>query len=550
MRGRFYRRCIRPFARIGALRAVVARTGVLCAVIAGLAAPAFAESVLTRGNGGEPATLDPHYTDNRPDSNILRDLFEGLVVYGPDGRILPGIAESWDVTDDGLIYTFRLRAAAKWSNGDPISAEDFVYSLRRAIAPRPRADRPLNMGVIRNADAVMKGEKPPAELGVDAPDARTLRIVLKGPTPYFLALLSADNNALPVHRASVDADPDHWAEPGRMVSSGPYRLKEWQPKQRIVLERNPNYYGNDGVRIDRVVYLPISSAAEELRLLREGKLDLTYEVPQEQVKWISLSNPKEFWNKPFLATYYYAFNLNADPFKGNRALRKALSLAVNREALADKVTRAGEMPAYSLVPPAITGYRRQAAAFIDESMDKRLEQARHLFAEAGYSPAQPLNLELLYNTTDNNRKIANAIIDMWKETFGRGIVITPVSIEWTDYLNRRRARQFQIVRAQYSGNYADPTQFLNLMQSEAKPPRNDPGFKSADYDALLEKAGQTVDPAARMVLLQQAERLLMDEYAIIPLYHLATKSMVSARVQGMTFNIRDVHPTRFLDVAN
>jgi ABC-type oligopeptide transport system substrate-binding subunit len=534
----------------GLINRLIAGVGLVVVLATGLAAPAQAEKVLTRGNGGEPATLDPHATDARTESNILRDLFEGLVVYGSQGQIIPGIAESWDISDDNLTYTFHLRPDAKWSNGDPITSDDFVYSLRRAIAPRPGKDFAFNMAVIRNAEAVMKGEKPATELGVEAVDPRTLRLVLRGPTPYFLALLAADNNAIPVHRATVEKYGEHWAEPGKMVSDGAYVLTEWAPQKQVVLTRNPNYYGNAGVKIDKVIFYPITSPADELKLFKAGKLDMTAEVPQEQVKWISLSDPKEFWNKPYIATYYYALNLTAEPFKGNLNLRKALAMAINREALVEKVTRAGELPAYGLVPPVIPGYKRQVLPFIDQTYEDRLEEARRLFAEAGYSPAQPLTLELLYNTNDNNRKIANAIIGMWQDAFGKALLVNPVNVERTEYLQRRARRQFQVVRAAWIGDYADPTVFLNLMLSHAAPPRNDPGFKSAAYDELLEKAGATADSAERSDLLQQAERLLLNEYAIIPIYHFATKSMVSQRIIGLAFNLRDVHLTRFLDMAD
>ncbi len=522
--------------------------GLVIALVTGVTAPVLAEKVLTRGNGGEPKTLDPHFTDGRTESNIFRDLFEGLVVYRPHGKIDPGIAESWDISEDNLIYTFHLRTNAKWSNGDLITADDFVYSLRRSIAPQPGKDIAFNMAVIRNAEAVMKGQKPATDLAVEAVDPHTLRITLRGPTPYFLELLSSDNDALPVHRSSVEKYGAHWAEPGKMVSDGPYSLAEWEPQKQVVLVRNTNYYGNETVKIDKVIYYPLTSANEELKLFKAGKLDMTFEVPQEQVKWISLSDPKEFWNKPYVATYYYAFNLTAEPFKGNLNLRKALTLAINREALVEKVTRAGELPGYSLVPPLIPGYKHQVLPFIDEAYDDRLEEARRLFAEAGYSPAQPLIFELLYNTSDNNRKIADAIIGMWKEAFGKALTVNPVNVERTEYLDRRTRHQFQVVRAAWIGEYGDPTAFLNLMLSHALPPRNDSGFKNAAYDDLLEKAGTTIDPAERSGLLQQAERLLLNEYAIIPIYHFAAKSMVSGKVKGLVFNIRDVHPSRFLDI--
>ena len=524
--------------------------GLVTALVTGGTAPVLADKTLTRGNGGEPKTLDPHFTDGRTESNIFRDLFEGLVVYRPYGKIDPGIAESWEISDDNLVYTFHLRPGAKWSNGDPITAEDFVYSFRRSIAPQPGKDTAFNMAVIRNAEAVMKGEKPATELAVEALDPLTLRITLRGPTPYFLALLSSDNNALPVPRSVVEKYGQHWAEPGKMVSDGAYTLEDWQPQKQVTLVRNQNYYGNGNVKIDKVIYYPYTSATEELKLFKAGKLDMTFQVPQEQVKWVSLSDPKEFWNKPYLATYYYAFNLTAEPFKGNLNLRKALALAINRESLVEKVTRAGELPGYSLVPPLIAGYKRQVLPFIDQTYEDRLEEARRLFAEAGYSPAQPLTIELLNNTNDNDRKIADAIISMWQDAFGKGLTVNTVNLERTEYLDRRKRRQFQVVRAAWIGEYVDPTAFLNLMLSRSTPPRNDPGFKNAAYDELLEKAGVTSDSAERSSLLQQAEHLLLNEYAIIPIYHFAAKSMVSERVKGLVFNIRDVHPSRFLDLAD
>ncbi len=510
----------------------------------------MAESVLTRGNGAEPATLDPHATDGRAESNIFRDLFEGLVVYGPSGQIMPGMAEAWDISADGLSYTFHLRATAKWSNGTPVTAEDFVYSLRRAVTPRPGSEPSANLRVIRNAEDVMSGERAATELGVEAPNPLTLKISLRGPTPYFLALLSADDSALPVNRAAVEAHPDHWAEPGAMISNGPYQLAEWLPNQQITLVRNPHYYGTDAVKIDKVVFLPIANASEELKLFKEDKIDMTNEVPQEQVRWISLTNPHEFWNKPYLATYYYAFNLMAEPFKGNLPLRKALAMAVNRDALVEKVTRAGELPAYSLVPPTVPGYKRQSLPFIEQTYEQRLEEARKLFAESGYSPAEPLTIELLYNTSDNNRRVADAITEMWSEAFGKGIIVSTVNTNRSEYLQRRARRQFQIVRAAWIGDYADATVFLNLMLSQASPPRNDAGYANPAYDGLLAAAAVAVDPVERAGLLQNAERLMLSEYAIIPIYHYATKSLVKERVKGMTFNLRDVHPTRFLRLAD
>jgi ABC-type oligopeptide transport system substrate-binding subunit len=510
---------------------------------------ARAETVLNRGNGGEPSTLDPHRTDGRIESNIFRDLFEGLVVYGPDGKVIPGVAESWTVSEDGLTYTFQLRPNALWSNGDRLTAEDFVYSFRRAVSRQDGIVPSANLAVIRNAEAVSAGSLPPTELGVSAVDPLTVRIVLHSPAPYFLALLSADNDALPVHRATLEKHGKQWATVGNLVSNGPYMLAEWVPQQHVTLARNPKFHHAADIVIDRVIFHPVQDALEELRRFKYGLLDATYEVPQDQVKWLLLSRPHEFWNKPFLATYYYALNLTAEPFKGNRNLRKALALAVDRDTLVEKVTRAGEMPAYSMVPPVVPNYHRQAASFMALPMDQRVEEARRLFAAAGYSPAQPLKLEILFNASDNNWAVSEAVISMWARAFDKGIKVTPVSVDRAEYLKRRARRDFQVVRAAWIGDYADASVFLNLFQSTATPPRNDPGYRSAKYDELLANAAQNSDAADRVAVLESAERLMIEDYPVIPLYHYATKALVSPRLKGWVFNIRDVHPTRFLSFA-
>jgi len=529
---------------------VLGRIGLALVLVGSLAASAHAESVLRRGNGAEPTTLDPHKTDERVVSNILRDLFEGLVTTGPDGRIIPGAAESWTISDDGKIYTFKLRADGRWSNGEPLTSEDFVYSLRRSLGSEAGGDVAANIAIIKNGIEVISKQLPPTDLGIEAPDAATVRMTLNNPAPYFLALLASDNKALPVHRATVEKFGADWIKPGHLVSNGAFSLAEWKPGEQLVLARNPNFHDAATVKLDKVIFYPIADSSEELKRFKAGQLDTTFEVPQEQVKWISLTQPKEFWNRPYLATYYYALNLTAEPFRGNPKLRQALTLAVNREALVNKVTRAGETPAYGLVPPWVAGYRPQQLWFAKLTMSKRLELARRAFADAGYGPSEPLTLEILYNTSENNRMIANAVIAMWQEAFGAGIRVTAVNTDRADYLKRRSSRTFQVVRAAWIGDYVDPTVFLNLLQSKAEPPRNDSGYRNAKYDELLAKAAATISAAERNGLLEQAEKQLLEDLPIIPLYHFATKSLVSPKLQGWVFNIRDVHPSRFLALAN
>ncbi|CAK0759616.1 oligopeptide transport system substrate-binding protein [uncultured Gammaproteobacteria bacterium] len=521
-----------------------------CGFLAAAVGGAGAETVLRRGNGGEPTRLDPHLTDGRVESNILRDLFEGLVVFGPDGRVVPGVAEAWEISEDGRIYTFRLRNNAKWSNGDPVTADDFVYSLRRAVMPKPGVEPAMAMMIVANAEQISAGKTPVDQLGIEAADRLTVRITLRNPAPYFLALLSSDNNALPVHRATVEAKGDKWwTDSATLVGNGAYKLAEWLPKQRLSVVRNPHYHGSKAVAIDKVVFLPIADSREELRLFKAGELEVTNEVPQDQVKWISLTHPKEFWNRPLIATYYYALNLTAEPFKANVKLRRALSMVIDREGLVSKITRAGEMPAYGFVPPLIPGYRYQPVSFTDLPLNKRVEQARRLFTEAGYGPNQPLTLDVLFNTSENNQKIAAAVVAMWVDAFGKSVTVNLINTDRADYLLRRTRHAFQVVRAAWFGDYGDPTVFLNLFVSAAAPPRNDPGYHNPKYDELLSTAATTLDPGERMVILQKAEAMLLEDSPVIPLYHYATKSLVSQKIKGWLFNIRDVHTSRFLSLA-
>jgi len=532
------------------MAAAIARTlmgVVLCAlVLAGATSPAGAESVLRRGNGGEPTTLDPHRTDGRIESNILRDLFEGLVTAGADGRVIGGVAESWDVSDDGLRYTFKLRGDAGWSNGDAITSADIVYSFRRAVAAEIGRDAGIGIAIIDKAEEIIGGKAPIDQLGVAATDPTTVVITLRNPAPYFLALLSADNKALPVHRATVEKYGNDWAVAGRLIGNGAYRLVEWVPGKQISLLRNTNFHHVGQVGIDRVIYYPISNPIEEQKLFQAGELDTTVEVAQQQVKWVSLTQPAEFWNRPQLGTYYYALNLMAEPFRGNLKLRQALTMAVNREALVNKVTRAGEAPAYGFVPPTVPGYRQQTMAFAGQPQEQNVVRARRLFAEAGYGPSNPLRIEVLFNASENNQAVADGVLSMWREAFGNGIVVTAVSTERGEYFKRRANRDFQVVRAAWFGDYGDPTVFLSLLRSSARPPRNDAGYKSAKFDELLAKAAANNDVAERADLLQQAEKAMLEDVPLIPLYHFATKSLVSQRIKGWVFNIRDVHPTRFL----
>ncbi len=519
----------------------------LAALAASLAlvSPAFAESVLHRGNGAEPETLDVHKSSGVPEADIQRDLFEGLVAEAADGSFIPGAAASWSISDDGRTYTFKLRPDGRWSNGDAVTAADFVYAFRRGVDPNVGSDYAFILWPIANAEEITKGKgKDLASLGAKALDALTLEVTLRAPTPYFLGLLT-HHQAYPVHRASIEAHGSKWTRPGNLVSNGAYRLAGWVPQSHITLERNPRFRAAASVAIDKIRYYPTEDGATELKRFRAGELDITHDVPSDQVQWIEKNLTEDFHNTPYLGTYYYALNTKSGPFAGNVRLRQALALAIDREILTGKVTRAGEVPAYSWVPPGVSGYKQQRPPWSKIGQKARNLRARKLYFEAGYSKEKPLEVEILYNTSDNHKKIAVAISAMWKKTLG--VRTTLLNQEWKVYLTSRRALQFEICRAGWIGDYNDANTFLELLKGTVGA-LNPTGYANPRYDALMAKAEIATDMAGRARLMQDAERQMLNDMPIVPIYHYTTQHLVSAAVGGWQDNIMDVHPSRWLSL--
>ncbi|MCK6372367.1 MAG: peptide ABC transporter substrate-binding protein, partial [Gammaproteobacteria bacterium] len=439
--------------------------------------------VLRKGNGAEPESLDPHRAESVTAANILRDLFEGLTLEAPDGRIVPGAAERWEVSEDGLAWTFYLRADGRWSNGDPVTAYDFEYGLRRSCDPETLNEYSSILFPIENAEAVVAGRQPPKSLGVAALDERTLRIRLSGPTPYLPGLLT-HATAYPVHRASLAAHGGQFARPGKLVSNGAYRLVEWAVQSHIRLERNEHYWDDDDTVIDEVWYYPIENDDTEVSRYRAGELDFTESVPFRQIPLLRRILPDELKIAPYLGSYYFGFNNTKPPFKDNLPLRLALSLAVDRDILTQRVTGAGEIAAYGFVPP-VAGYTGQSPEWAAWTQERRNEEARRLYREAGYSEQNPLVVELLYNTDQNHKRVAGALAAMWKQTLG--VRTRLLNQEWKVFLeNRKRRIITQVFRSGWIGDYDDAYTFLQLMHSANG--QNDPGYRSAAYDALLDQA--------------------------------------------------------------
>jgi len=510
----------------------------------GSASGAPAGNVLRRGNGAEPQTLDPHRAQGVPASNVLRDLFEGLVIEAPDGELVPGAAESWTISDDGLSYTFTLRDDARWSNGDPLTAGDFVFGLRRSIDPATLSVYSSILFPVLNAPAIAAGEMPPEELGVRAIGERRLEIRLAGPTPYLLGLLT-HSTTYPVHRPSLAAAGQRFARPGSLVSNGAYQLDDWVVQSHIRLKRNPEYWDDANTSIDEVWYHPIENQDAELKRYRADELDITEVVPFKQLGWLEQNLGDELRISPYLGSYYYGLNLDKPPFKNNPELRRALAMAIDRDIIVDKVAGAGEIPAYGWVPP-VQGYTPQQVEWANWTQAERNAEAQRLLAEAGYGPDRPLRIELLYNTNENHKRIAVAIASMWKQVLG--VEASLVNQEWKVFLDTRNRGETQVFRSGWIGDYNDAFTFSELLHSQNQ--MNNSFYASDQYDALLDRASAEPDIEKRRALLEQAERVLLDDLPIIPIYVYVSKHLVKPWVDGFTANIMDHHYSKNLAIRS
>jgi oligopeptide transport system substrate-binding protein len=495
--------------------------------------------VLRQGNGAEPQSLDPHRGEGVPGSNIQRDLFEGLVNEAPNGDLEPGAAESWEISDDGLVYTFRLRREARWSNGDPVTADDWVFSLRRSLDPMTMSRYTFILNPIRNAEAIAAGQMPIEELGVRKTDDYTLVIELEGPTPYFLGLLT-HSASYAVHRPSVEQFGDQHTRPGNLVSNGAYMLDDWVVQSHVKLVRNPRYWDDARTTIDEVWYYATEDQSAELRRYRADEIDITETVPTRQLRWARENVPDELMIAPYLGSYYFGFNVTQPPFKDNPKLRRALTLAIDRTIITQQVTGAGQLPSFGWVPP-VNYYEGQQMPEAQWTQAEREAEAQRLYAEAGYSADNPLRTEILYNTQEDHKRIALAIAAMWKQVLGADASI--LNQEWKVFLDTRRQKvDTQIYRGGWIGDYNDAYTFSELMLSTSG--LNDSGYANPNYDALVRQASREGDLVKRADLLQQAERILLEDLPILPIYFYVTTKLMKPWVGGYQSNIMDHHRSK------
>ena len=525
---------------MAALKKVVAIMTVL-----GIAMPSAvsAEMVYHRGNGADPETLDPAKTSTVYEDFILLDLYEGLVTYNAAAEIIPGVAESWDISENGLIYTFHFRDDAKWSNGEPVTAGDFVFSFRRMMESTTAGPYANLFYPIKNAKAINTGKLNASELGVKAIDDKTLAITLEKPTPYFIQLLGLQT-AVPVYPAGVKKYGDEFVKPGKMVSNGAYMLQSAAPNAQVVAVKNPYFHDAGNVAIDKVIFYPTEDLSSALRRFSAGELDSQYNVPLEQAQWMRENLGSQFRVFPQLGIEYYAFNTEKPPFNDIR-VRQALSMVIDRRFLAEKIWAGAMLPAYSFVPPGIPSYGKPAMAeFQNQSLLDREDEAIALMKAAGYGPDHPIKIELRYSTMETRKKTALAIADMWKPL---GVEVTLINADTaTHYALLRNRGDFDIARAAWVADYADAQNFLFL--AESKNPFNYARYDNPEFDALMNQAARTIDPSEREDILHRAENLLTRDEPNIALLYYASQWLVSDKLKGWKDNVLDKHLSRWMRI--
>ncbi len=499
--------------------------------------------VLLRGNGPDPDSLDPHRARSTESMQVLRDLFEGLTRLDHQAAPIPGAAASWSVSADGLVYTFKLRPQLRWSNGDPLVAEDFAAGLRRLVNPATASQYAEVTDVIVNAGDIVAGRKPVDSLGVAAPDDGTVVITLSNPAPYLPGLM-AHPSCSPLHRGSLAQLGDRFARPGAQVSNGAFVLKEWLPNSFVRAERNRHYWNDAGNRIDAVKYLQIADENAELRAYRAGEIHMTAVVPRGQFDWIRENLLGELHVAPQMSTYYYGFNLDRPRFQDVR-LRRALSMAIDRDRLANSVLRVGELPANGWVPPGVFNYQAQTFDYATRPMEQRLAEARELLAAAGFRPEKPLSFELRYNNGEVHTKVAVAVASMWKEALG--VEARLAGVEFKSLIQDIDRRDVDLYRLSWVGDYNDAYTFLQYLKGGFG--INLPHYSSREYDGLLDAAAQQVDVARRRQLLEQAERTALADHPLIPLYFYVNKHLVKPGVRGWYDNVMNVYYSQDFDLV-
>lgn len=479
---------------------------------------------LIRNNGSEPETLDPALVESVGANNLTRDLFEGLTATDSQGKLVPGVAESWKQTN-ATTWVFKLRANAKWSNGEPVTAEDFVYGIRRFVDPKTASTYAATYGTfLLNGKDVVAGKKPPSDIGVKAPDKLTLEVKTTDPVTFLPSLMS-NNNLGPVNKAALEKFGKDWTKPGNLVSNGAYMLKDWQVNNRIIIEKNPRYWDAANVQLTRVTYLPIEDGHADVKLYESGENEWVYQLPPGTYDKYKVQYPKEIRNAPMLGLRYYSYQTQNPAFKDVR-IRKALSMVIDRDILAQRVTADGQAPAYSVMVKGVEGADVTPYEWSAWPMSKRVAEAKSLLQQAGVKPGTKFGFS--YNTSEYHKKMAIFAASEWKTKLG--LDIETDSMEFKVLLKRRHDGNFQIARNGWVADYNDATTFLTLIRCDSEQNNNFNCNRQAEQ--LIEQGTASVDAAKRRSLLTQASKMIMDDYPIIPLLQYTLPRLVKSYVGG------------------
>jgi oligopeptide transport system substrate-binding protein len=494
---------------------------------------------LRRGLGAEPASLDPAAASDNFSTQVIQDLYEGLTAESASGEVVPGVASSWSVDETGTKYTFHLRPDARWSNGRPVRAEEFVASWQRVLDPKQASPVSADLRLIEGAAGIMSGRLPPASLGATAPSSNILLVNLERPAPYFPQLL-AHSAAFPVYSdaGARTHDPKAW------VSNGPFVLSSWRPGTSVNLSRNAAYWDRANVRIERVQYQFAPDQNAQYAAYRAGQLDMTDTVPTNAIASLREQRPNELIIAPYLATAYYGLNFASPLLQGNLKLRKALSMAIDRKRVVSALAL-GQLGAYGFVPPGTWNYAPQHWDW--EKLDdvERVAEARRLYSEAGFSGKEPLRLRLLFNSNPSIKQTAIIIAAMWKEELG--VETTLTDEEFRVYLQSRHDKQkWDVVRMAWNADYNDASNFLDVFRTGSS--NNDAGYSNPAFDKLMDEAANAANPEIRRDLLERAERTMLADYPMVPLYFFVSKRLVKPYVLGVKPNPLDRVASKTLSI--
>jgi len=510
-----------------------------CAESASDSGPASSGSVIRRGNIEDPMTLDPVAAEDVHTFNILIDIYEGLVAENASGQLVPGVAKSWTISDDGLTYTFHLRSDARWSSGEPVTSHDFVRAFRRAAVPATLSTYANLLAPLENFDRVKSGGATDDTLGVIATDSLTLTIQLGNPSAHLLSVLAMPI-AFPLY--GDGSNRAQFEDPEQFIGNGAFVLTQRDIGSPVILARSDNYWDRESVNVETIEYVAIVNEAAEFDMYRTGELDITGTIPTSDIDRAKEYYPTEARIAPSLALYYLAFDLTEPPLN-NVLIRKSLSMTIDRETLANILGR-GEQPAYSVVPPGVANHSGAEYSWRTEGKIELVKHARELYRRAGYSAENPLKLKILYDAGGVHETIALVVSSMWQDSLG--VVVELDKREWKYFLDTRDNREeWQVMRFSWFGDYNDPSTFTDIFRSDSA--QNLAKYSSIQYDDLTDAAASETNFETRADLLASAENILINDYPIVPLYFYVSKHMVKPDVLGFEDNILDRHPSKYLN---